>query len=298
MSDPRTTDTGQKLRRATDRIGQEANEVARAARDEGRRALDDVKSRAADRAEEMARAADAAADELEKSGDASISGYGHSLASMMRQLAGGLRDRDIEDFAAELAQFARRHPAAFLAGSVAVGFGVARVLKAQNGGSLMHRSNADVEFYGDYDEDYGDSDGYDESYEAGEYDSGRYGSEFGSATGYGGSEPNERYGSESESSQRVGGSGERGLYGNRSTSGAAAGSTPSTTSGAASSASSSATSSPTSAPASSGTSSSFDYGTASPDGDRYKSRAGSEDENPIETPESEAQTGPRKGELP
>src|SRR5690606_41684247 len=135
-------------------------------------ALADGKSRAADRAEEMARAADAAASELEKTGDETISGNGHSLASMMRQLAGGLRERDIDDFAAELAQFARRHPAAFLAGSVAVGFGIARVLKSQNGGSFVRRARSETGFYGDYG-DYGQDYAEDEKRsQAGEYDSG------------------------------------------------------------------------------------------------------------------------------
>jgi hypothetical protein len=49
----------------------------------------------------------------------------------MRQLAGGLRERDIDDFARELADLARRNPGVFLAGSVALGFGIARFFKAR-----------------------------------------------------------------------------------------------------------------------------------------------------------------------
>jgi hypothetical protein len=48
----------------------------------------------------------------------------------MRQLAGGLRERDVEQFAIELGSLARRNPGVFLAGSVALGFGVARFFKA------------------------------------------------------------------------------------------------------------------------------------------------------------------------
>ena len=296
MSDPRTTDTGQKMRRATDRIGQEAQEMVRTARDEGKRAIDDVKNRAADRAEEMARAADAAASELEKGGDGAISGYGHSLASMMRQLAGGLCDRDIEDFAAELAQFARRHPAAFLAGSVAVGFGIARILKAQNGGSFVRRARSDTEFYGDYgdyDEDYT---AYDERYEAGEYDSGRFDS--GSTQRDRGADSYAAREGDSEiSSRSFGGTDQSGLYGDR----------PASSTGFDTGTGTSTTASPTSAPASSGTSPSRDYRT-SPDGDPFaassegdeRSRNGGErpDDASIETPESEATRGPRKGDLP
>jgi hypothetical protein len=49
----------------------------------------------------------------------------------MRQLAGGLRERDVEEFARELAALARRNPGVFLAGSVALGFGIARFFKAR-----------------------------------------------------------------------------------------------------------------------------------------------------------------------
>lgn len=293
MSDPRTTDTGQKMRRATDRIGQEAKDMVRAARDEGKRAVDDVKNRAADRAEEMARAADAAASELEKSGDGAISGYGHSLASMMRQLAGGLRDRDIEDFAAELAQFARRHPAAFLAGSVAVGFGIARILKAQNGGSFVRRARSDTEFYGDYgdyDENYHE---YDDRYGAGEHDAGRRDSGVSNASAQrdrGADSYTARDSGISSGSRSVGGTDQSGLYGDRPGSSAGGFGTQS--------GSSSTTASPTSAPASSGTSASHDYRKASPDGDPFGSSDVTDEDRPIETPESEATKGPRKGDLP
>jgi hypothetical protein len=42
-----------------------------------------------------------------------------------------LRERDIEQFAGELATIARRNPGVFLAGSVALGFGVARFFRAR-----------------------------------------------------------------------------------------------------------------------------------------------------------------------
>ena len=71
------------------------------------------------------------ADELGGDEDNAISGFGHSVASLMRQLAGGLRERDVDEFARELAALARRNPGVFLAGSVALGFGIARFFKAR-----------------------------------------------------------------------------------------------------------------------------------------------------------------------
>ncbi len=53
------------------------------------------------------------------------------MANVMRQLAGGLRERDVEAFAHELGALARRNPGVFLAGSVALGFGMARFFKAR-----------------------------------------------------------------------------------------------------------------------------------------------------------------------
>lgn len=115
-----------------DRAKREANELAGAALDRGREQVEQAKHRAADQAEHLADAVESTADELESSGDGAISGYGRSLASMMRQLAGGLRENDIETFAKELASFARRNPGAFLAGSVALGFGLSRFMKASS----------------------------------------------------------------------------------------------------------------------------------------------------------------------
>lgn len=110
----------------------DAKTVAAAARDRGMEQLEGAKGQLAEGAERMAAAVERTADELEGEGDEAISGYGHSLANLMRQLAGGLRERDIEQFAGELGALARRNPGMFLAGSVAIGFGVARFFKARS----------------------------------------------------------------------------------------------------------------------------------------------------------------------
>jgi hypothetical protein len=93
--------------------------------------LEGAKGQLAEGAERVAAAVERTADELEGDGDEAISGFGRSLAGLMRQLSGGLRERDIEQFAGELGALARRNPGVFLAGSVAIGFGVARFFKAR-----------------------------------------------------------------------------------------------------------------------------------------------------------------------
>ncbi|HET7924031.1 MAG TPA: hypothetical protein VFL30_03985 [Rhodanobacteraceae bacterium] len=109
---------------------QEGADLAAAMRDRGMEQMEGAKGQLADGAERVAAAVERTADELQDDGDNAISGFGHSVASLMRQLAGGLRERDIEDFARELAALARRNPGVFLAGSVALGFGIARFFKA------------------------------------------------------------------------------------------------------------------------------------------------------------------------
>ena len=116
-------------------------DIAAAVRDRGLEKMEGAKGQLAEGAERVAAAVERTADELEGDGDNAISGFGRSVASVMRQLAGGLRERDIEEFARELAALARRNPGVFLAGSVALGFGIARFFKAGTSqSSEMRRS--------------------------------------------------------------------------------------------------------------------------------------------------------------
>jgi hypothetical protein len=116
--------------RTEDVLG-DASDLAAAARDRGMEHLEGAKGQLAEGAERVAAAVERTADQLEGEGDDAISGFGRSLAGLMRQLSGGLRERDIEQFAGELGELARRNPGVFLAGSVALGFGVARFFKAR-----------------------------------------------------------------------------------------------------------------------------------------------------------------------
>jgi len=119
MTDPTSND-----------LARDAADLAAAARDRGIEELDAAKGWLAEGAERVAAAVDRTADELDGEGDGTLSGFGHSISSLMRQLSGGLRERDVQQFAGELGGLARRNPGVFLAGSVALGFGIARFFKA------------------------------------------------------------------------------------------------------------------------------------------------------------------------
>ena len=115
-----------------------AGDIAAAARDRGMEQLETAKAQLAEGAERVAAAVERTADELDGGGEDGMSGFGHSAATLMRQLAGGLRERDVEEFARELGALARRNPGVFLAGSVALGFGIARFFKARSPGSQQN----------------------------------------------------------------------------------------------------------------------------------------------------------------
>lgn len=149
MSTTPDSGSGREIEREVERAKSEAAQLASSAAETAKRkaqeAADRARDRTADRAEEIAAALDSTADDLETSASGEmISGYGHSMAELMRRFAGGLREQEIEEFAGQLAEFARRNPASFFAGSVALGFGMSRFLKASSTRSL--------EEYG-YDED-------------------------------------------------------------------------------------------------------------------------------------------------
>jgi len=186
MSTTPHTGSDQQVKQEFERTKSEASELASsavdAARHRGREAVDQAKERTAERAEEFASALDATADDLESAdgGNETLSGYGHSMAAMMRRFAGGLREHEIEEFAGQLAGYARRNPASFLAGSVALGFGVSRFLKAT---SQPRRD----EYAYDEDDEYlfeAEAEDFDDTLESD--------SEAGSMSTYGGTWPEDR----------------------------------------------------------------------------------------------------------
>ncbi|HEX5421553.1 MAG TPA: hypothetical protein VFY39_16300 [Gammaproteobacteria bacterium] len=153
----------QEIERTKDKAQQLAGDAADTVKQRGREELDDVKSQAADRIDEMAKAVDSSANELDSgNGHAEISDYGHSLATFMRRMAGGLREHEIEDLTSELADYARRSPGVFLAGSVALGFGISRFLKASAHRSQSAAEDLDEEYELEFDDDY-DVEGLEES---------------------------------------------------------------------------------------------------------------------------------------
>ena len=78
-----------------------------------------------------------------------LAAYTGQLADSLGQLAERIRSRSIEDLTADARQAARSNPVLFLAGSVAVGFALSRILKAGTAGEPAHDAEYPADGAGD-----------------------------------------------------------------------------------------------------------------------------------------------------
>ena len=85
---------------------------------------------AADQIEALARGAKSVVSEIESGDTLGMSDYLADIADNMSSLAGKLRNKSAEELLHDGADLARNNPALFIAGSIAVGFGLSRFLKA------------------------------------------------------------------------------------------------------------------------------------------------------------------------
>lgn len=96
----------------------------------GKDQLETGKKTAAAGIEQLAGALDQATESLGQSEQQSLAGFAQELASGIRSFANNLRDRSIDDLVGETQTLARRNPALFFFGSVAVGIALSRFMKA------------------------------------------------------------------------------------------------------------------------------------------------------------------------
>jgi hypothetical protein len=85
---------------------------------------------AADQIEALAEGAKSFVSELESKDALGMSDYLSDMAQSMSGLAGSLRGKSAEQLLHDSADLARNNPALFIAGSIALGFGLSRFLKA------------------------------------------------------------------------------------------------------------------------------------------------------------------------
>ena len=127
-------------------------ELAESATSAGKAQLDSGLAQAAGSVDTIAKALDDAATRLKDENQDGVAAYASHVASSITTLADRLRQSSVDELARDARQLARSNPALFLMGSVAVGFGLTRFLKASSrmsGESEQSRRDAYGNSYGD-----------------------------------------------------------------------------------------------------------------------------------------------------
>ena len=119
-----------KLKLDADKLKDKATQAGEQIKARGTDQLEAGKKTAAQGIERIAGALDQATESLGRSEQQSLAGYAQELASGVRSFANNLRDRSVDDLVGETQTLARRNPALFFFGSVAVGIALSRFMKA------------------------------------------------------------------------------------------------------------------------------------------------------------------------
>lgn len=98
---------------------------------------------AADQIEALAKGAKSVVSELESNDTLGMSAYLADMAESMSGLAGSLRGKSAEQLLHDGAELARNNPALFVAGSIALGFGLSRFLKAGSSPAATFTDSSD-----------------------------------------------------------------------------------------------------------------------------------------------------------
>lgn len=91
---------------------------------------DALRESTADKADTLADSVDAAARELSQDDIGNMSGYVSDIADQLRNVSGTLREKSGDELLHDVGQLAREKPAVFLAGAVAIGFGLGRFARS------------------------------------------------------------------------------------------------------------------------------------------------------------------------
>lgn len=112
--------------------GAGAQRLADEAKAQSRAEIDRARESTAHKAETLAESARAAAAALERDDIGHLSQYVSDMADGMTRFADGLRHKSGDEIARDVGRIARENPALFIAGSVAIGFGLSRFARASS----------------------------------------------------------------------------------------------------------------------------------------------------------------------
>ncbi|NWL76520.1 hypothetical protein DM872_06610 [Pseudomonas taiwanensis] len=125
-ADPPSTEMGEHLRDLKDG----AAGLAQDAQEQAMSQYEQYRDTAADQLESLAEGARMAVSDLERNDALGISHYVADMAERMTSLADNLRGKSVDQLIRQTGQLARDNPALFVAGSVAIGFGLSRFFNA------------------------------------------------------------------------------------------------------------------------------------------------------------------------
>lgn len=136
-------------------LGSKAREASRQFADRGKEEAEALSSKAADALDDMEAVAEVEAEELERRGWDDLSSYVRDMASGIGELSDNLRHKSVDELVRSASDLAARNTGLFVLGSIAIGFGLSRFVKASPSAYTartgdMRRSYADSDYaYGD-----------------------------------------------------------------------------------------------------------------------------------------------------
>jgi len=102
------------------------------AKEQGSAQFELYRDTAAEQIQTLAQSAKSAAEQLQSSDTLGLSHYVTDMAQCMTNLADNLRGKNADELLQQAGKLARDNPALFLTGSIAIGFGLSRFLKASS----------------------------------------------------------------------------------------------------------------------------------------------------------------------
>ena len=119
---------------ASDAATHEVRRLSEQMREAAESLLHEQQERLAETVHGLAEALRRTADQLERENNATVAQYAQQAAEQIDRLSETVRQRDLRDVLATTEDFARRQPAMFIAGAVAAGFVIGRLLSRPSAG--------------------------------------------------------------------------------------------------------------------------------------------------------------------
>ena len=110
----------------------DAQAAIASAKEQGSAQFEQYRDTAAQQIETLAQSAQSAAEHLQEDDTFGISHYVTDIAENMTTLADNLRGKSVDELLQQAGKLARDNPALFITGSVALGFGLSRFLRASS----------------------------------------------------------------------------------------------------------------------------------------------------------------------